>query len=135
MNNTIGENIKKVRKQKHMTQRELAEALGMRDAAISKYEKGIVTPPLETLKQLADVLQVPIAYLLSGSLYPQTVFHDDNGIVDVVSGVPDDVAQLVGLSSDNKAQLLEAFDKLNEDGQKVAVERVEELTEIPKYKK
>ena len=135
MNNTIGENIKKVRKQKHMTQRELAEALGMRDAAISKYEKGIVTPPLETLKQLADVLQVPIAYLLSGSLYPQTVYYDDNGIVDVVPGVPEDVAQLVGLSSDNKAQLLEAFDKLNEEGQNKAVERVEELTEIPKYKK
>ena len=135
MNNTIGENIKKVRKQKHMTQRELAEALGMRDAAISQYENGIVTPPLETLKQLADVLQVPIAYLLSGSLYPQTVYYDDNGIVDVVPGVPEDVAQLVGLSSDNKAQLLEAFDKLNEEGQNKAVERVEELTEIPKYKK
>lgn len=32
-------------------------------------------------------------------------------------------------------QLLEAFDKLNPEGQRKAVERVEELTEIPKYKK
>ena len=31
--------------------------------------------------------------------------------------------------------LLTAFDKLNDEGQQKAVERVEELTEIPKYKK
>jgi len=37
--------------------------------------------------------------------------------------------------SRNKALLNEAFDKLNEKGQQKALERVEELTEIPRYQK
>lgn len=131
----LGKRIKKYRKEKGITQKELAKRIGKSYSLVQKYELDITQPPLEVIIKLADALEVPIAYLLSGSLYPQTVFHDDNGIVDVVPGVPEDVAQLVGLSSDNKAQLLEAFDRLNEEGQNKAVERVEELTEIPKYKK
>lgn len=42
--------------------------------------------------------------------------------------------QLFSHCCDN-SRLIAAFEKLNEDGQKVAVERVEELAEIPKYKK
>ena len=34
-----------------------------------------------------------------------------------------------------KQRLLAVFDQLNDEGQQKAVERVEELTEIPKYKK
>ena len=32
-------------------------------------------------------------------------------------------------------RLIEAFSELNKEGQKVAVERVKELTQIPKYQK
>lgn len=131
----LGKRIKKYRKEKGITQKELAKRIGKSYSLVQKYELDITQPPLEVILKLADALEVPIAYLLSGSLYPQTVFYNNNGIVKVEPGVPDDVAQLVGLSSDNKAQLLEAFDKLNEEGQNKAVERVEELTEIPKYKK
>ena len=34
---------------------------------------------------------------------------------------------------DYAKQLNDAFGKLNEEGQKIAIERIEELTEIPKY--
>lgn len=131
----MGERIRLLRKQKGITQIQLSEKAGIGVASLIRYEKGERTPNLEILRKLADALEVPIAYLISGSLAPVTIMEDNNGIVDVVPGVPEDVAQLVGLSSDNKAQLLEAFDKLNEEGQNKAVERVEELTEIPKYKK
>lgn len=121
MNNTIGENIKKVRKQKHMTQRELAEAIGMRDAAISQYEKGIVTPPLETLKQLADVLGINPADLIDytpmeKALEQWAENYDANNL-------PDEV----------KLPLLRSFAQLNDDGRNKVIEYVEDIT--PKYKK
>lgn len=131
----MGERIRLLRKQKGITQIQLSEKAGIGVASLIRYEKGERTPNLEILRKLADALEVPIAYLISGSLAPVTITEDNNGIIEFVPGVPDDVAQLVGLSSDNKAQLLEAFDRLNEEGQNKAVERVEELTEIPKYKK
>ena len=34
-----------------------------------------------------------------------------------------------------RERLLDSFDRLNDTGQKVAIERVEELAEIPKYRK
>ncbi len=41
---TIGENIKRIRKEKHLTQKELGHLCGMADSAIRRYELGKSTP-------------------------------------------------------------------------------------------
>ena len=56
----IGERIRAIRKQKGMTQKQIADKCGMADSAIRKYESGVVTPKIETLQRIAEALEVPI---------------------------------------------------------------------------
>lgn len=62
----IGEFIKIKRKEKGMTQKDLAEKLCITDRAISKWERGICCPDISLLKELSCILGVSINELLSG---------------------------------------------------------------------
>lgn len=60
----IGRIIKQARKAKNITQAKLAECIGIRDTAISKYEKGLIlNVPLEKRLKIASILNLP-GYLL-----------------------------------------------------------------------
>jgi len=61
---TIGERIRALRKERGMTQKQVAEKCGMADSAIRKYESGSQTPKVETLQRIADALNVPLFSLL-----------------------------------------------------------------------
>lgn len=122
----IGERIKVIRKQKNMTQETLANTLGVQRSAISKYEKGIVSPSWETIEKIAASFEMSIDQLLSD--------------VDMLSYDKEarekfERVQNLMIEQIPKNKLLSAFDKLNELGQKTAIERVEELSENPKYQK
>lgn len=58
MNNTIGSNIKALRKAKGLTQEQLAEALGISFQAISKWEVGTGLPDITLIKPLASFFGV-----------------------------------------------------------------------------
>ena len=62
----IGKFIAKLRKEKNMTQNELAESLGITDRAISKWKNGRGMPDLSLLTPLCEILGVSINELLSG---------------------------------------------------------------------
>lgn len=62
----IGKFISKVRKEKKLTQKQLAEKLGITDRAISKWENSKSMPDLSLLKPLCDILDITINELLSG---------------------------------------------------------------------
>ena len=62
---TIGQRIRERRKALGLTQKQLAELCGMADSAIRKYESGRITPKYQTLKKIADALQLP-SFALSG---------------------------------------------------------------------
>lgn len=59
----IGSNLAELRKERKITQLELAEMFGYTDKAISKREKGDTLPDVETLYQLASFYGVTIDYL------------------------------------------------------------------------
>ena len=62
---TLGEKIRKRRKELDMTMEDLGRAIGVQRSAINKYEKGIVDDPkLTTLCALARALDVPLLYLV-----------------------------------------------------------------------
>lgn len=63
-----GQLIRQLRLARRMTQRTLAERIGVTDKAVSKWERGCGVPDVETLPILADVLQADVKALLSGSL-------------------------------------------------------------------
>lgn len=54
----LGENIKKYRKQKGLTQKELASKVGVTASTITKYEKGDLQPNLDTIKEIAKALDI-----------------------------------------------------------------------------
>ena len=60
----LGEKIKKYREEKKMTQVEVAEALGVKPATISKYEAGTLEPNIESLKKLSELFGVSVDELL-----------------------------------------------------------------------
>ena len=63
----IGNFIAQLRKEKKMTQIDLASKLGITDRAISKWENGRGMPDLSLLMPLCEILDVSINELLSGA--------------------------------------------------------------------
>jgi len=76
MNNStsIGKRIAQYRKNKQMTQEDLAQALGISSQAVSKWETDVSCPDISVLVQLSDILGVKVDQLLRGDGEPQTQF-------------------------------------------------------------
>lgn len=59
---TLGEKIKKLRKQRKMTLKQLGEVLGFASNTLCMYENNTRTPSYETLKKIADHFSVPFTW-------------------------------------------------------------------------
>ncbi|EPW71934.1 XRE family transcriptional regulator [Streptococcus agalactiae] len=70
----IGSKIKELRKNKGLTQKELAILVNMGDTTIANYEKGFRTPKKNTLFKLANALSVTIDELFP-PINKETVVH------------------------------------------------------------
>ena len=62
----IGKFISEKRKEKKITQSDLAEKLGITDRAISKWERGLCLPDAGTMPELCEILNISINDLFSG---------------------------------------------------------------------
>lgn len=60
----FGDILKSLRKQKRLTQKELADILFVEQTTISSYEKGKIQPTAKIISQLADYFEVSSDYLL-----------------------------------------------------------------------
>ena len=61
----IGDRIKYYREQAGMTMEQLAQAIGVQNSAINKYEKGVVSNiPINRIRQIADALGIDARLLL-----------------------------------------------------------------------
>lgn len=152
---TIGEKIYYCRTENHMTQKQLAEKCGMADSAIRKYESGKVTPKYETLQKIANALGVSWKELyptfeealptirektLSGDATLENISQTLSSPVYLMPENEEEyikfLQKLNGIEKEvEQKQLLDAFSKLNYMGQHIAIERIEELAQIPKYQR
>ena len=87
------ENLKRIRKEKNITQIRLSVAVEISQETISAYENGKALPSAETLIKIADFLDVSIDYLLG---------RTDNPIVNTINNNED-------------SELLNIYHKLNKE--------------------
>ena len=82
----IGKFIAELRKEKKMTQIDLANKLGITDRAISKWENGRGLPDLSLLTPLCEILDVSINELLSGSRLDKKDYQEklEKNIIDAI---------------------------------------------------
>lgn len=123
----LGANIKAARLKAGLTQSELATAVETTKAAISRYEAGKRTPSDELVRSIASVLHTTLVELYFGITAEQLAQQYTREYEAHEEELED--YYYPGLTKD----LVAAFRKLNADGQRKAIERVEELTEIAKY--
>lgn len=109
MDAQYGLRIRAVRKSLGLTQELFAQKCGISLTSLRRYEANDRQPNISTIESMANSLDMTLAEFLWSTTTP--------------GAVP------------AKQLILTAFDQLNDEGQSKAVERVEELTEIPKYKK
>lgn len=65
-NEKFGNFVKELRKEKNLTQKELAEKINITDKAISKWERGLSFPDITMLNILSKELDVSVEELLNG---------------------------------------------------------------------
>lgn len=63
-NQTLGTMIARLRKEKEMTQAQLADKMNVTDKAVSKWERGLSCPDVGTLPRLAEIFGVSVDELM-----------------------------------------------------------------------
>ena len=66
-----GQLITELRKEKGLTQKQLAEALNVTDKAVSKWERGLSFPDISMLEPISELLGVSIMEILAGERQPE----------------------------------------------------------------
>lgn len=137
---TLAERIRQVREEKNMTQKAVAALMGISQQAYGQYESGSRVPKPETLGRIAAALDSTLIDITRDT----DVITEENSssyIHDFVNGTwnqlisENAVLEKYANMNPELKSLLTAFDRLNDDGQTVAVDRVEELAQIPKYQR
>ena len=141
----IAQSIKKSREEQGLTQKALADKMGVTPVLISQYENGKRNPKIETLRKIADALGMSVTDLVGSDNMRIVLLSEEACSLEeelLLSRVALEKAKRQQTSdfkftksekSFNK--LLTSFEQLNSTGQQKAAEQVELLTKIPEYKK
>lgn len=123
----------------NLTQKKLAEETGLDLQDIKNIENGTVTPTIDVMRAIARALHCSLAEIFL-AVYDEPVALEALRGIQLADSVVnpwntiDGTTFLVGMD-EQKIRLLEAYDSMNTEGQQTAVERIEELAQIPKYQK
>jgi transcriptional regulator with XRE-family HTH domain len=107
LNAHIGERIKQIRLSTAKGQTEVANALGISVAALSKIENGLTDLNISRLAQIAKYLEVPIAKLVSG----EEVGTSQN-IVDQIETLKSQLAEKEAEISKLRKKVIDLYEKL-----------------------
>lgn len=72
--------LREIRRAKNITQQQLGEVIGVNNSIISKYEKGIVTPPADKLARIANFLQVTVDDLFKDTVNSQEPIQENTPV-------------------------------------------------------
>lgn len=84
---SMGEMIATLRREKGMTQKELADMLSITDKAVSKWERDITYPDTQTIPKLAEIFDISVEDLLMAKLAPAADQKGTLCAIDVSTGI------------------------------------------------
>ena len=82
---TVGEKIRKIRKEKGLTQKQLGKLCGIYEANIRKYELGKQNPKIETVAKIAAALKVSVLDLREDLTFGEMWYIEENAFDSVFS--------------------------------------------------
>jgi len=83
-NKTMGEMIAVLRREKGLTQKELAERLNITDKAVSKWERDLACPDTQTIPRLAEILGLSVEELLNAKSAPASGHKGARYLMEIV---------------------------------------------------
>lgn len=110
MNNVFGKRLRMLRREKDIVMTELAEAVGLTQATVSKYENGKRIPNIEIIQRLARYLNVSTDYLIGKSDVRNT-YDDDQELPEAIKKlVAEEGFDISGMSNKEiAAKLVKVF--------------------------
>ncbi len=115
---TFGEKMKKIRKERGLSQQELGKILGITQQTVAQYEKVPYTPKYDTVRRIANALDCSINALVED----ETIFQLNDVTDSLIYG------GVISRVSDNMGKLtIEAMNKVEE--------YTKDLTKIPEYQR
>lgn len=119
----ICENIKRLRKERGLTQEQLGELIGATGTAVMRYEKGLRKLDYDKLSNIACALKVTV----------EELFGSDSDIKEIESN--ENCELTIANLTNSEVSIVNSFRSLNDNGQKKAIEYIDDLSENPKYSK
>ena len=95
MKKTLGIMIAELRKQHGMTQLELAEKMGVTDKAVSKWERDLSCPDINSIPNLAQILGVSVEELMQ---IKKEADAPVNKVTEIMEIAPKAVAMAMGIA-------------------------------------
>lgn len=143
MENIFGKTLRKLRKQFRMTQKDLANHIGVSEMTIRRFESGERVPKMPTIEALADFFDVTPQYMLFGNDSDDSADDDAVDITTPISIKP----KYIGLEklATNIEQLFEKYfidgveamipkyTQLNSQGREEVKKHVDYLSTQEKY--
>lgn len=83
-NKSMGETISTTRREKGMTQKELADMLNITDKAVSKWERDIACPDTQTIPKLAEILGLSVEELMNVKTTPTTGHKGTEYLINII---------------------------------------------------
>ena len=148
MENIIGNNIRAKRRARGLTQKELGERAGIAEPTIRRYELGKLNPKMETIEKIAVALNVPPKELLEGTSWGESSLWGEWAARDTMEKFYDEkewIAEQLDMKTGEKVRtpvknplyekMEEVFFKLNLEGKREAIKRIEKMAKLPEYQR
>lgn len=131
----LGNLLKQLREEKNVSMDKMIEdlknlySISIAKSTISKWENNKADPSMENAKVLCNYFNISLDYLLGLSTYKNKK--------EELAAYKNKMNEFTENHNKNfyENKLLNSFNKLNDEGKNEAIKRVEELTELSKYKK
>lgn len=134
----IGANIRKLRKEKGISQEAVAIAISSTKSTVSKYELGHREPSWDVLRKIADALGVSYFDLLGKDelKFFEAGAKEGQEAEEFYNRQVDEAWAMEGYTySDQECDLINAFSQLNDDNQKKVTNYAQDLAKVDEYRR